>query len=151
MSATNRRKHRDQSPLASSHKLFADYPYPIINELDKTYKEKKSSDHSSYALASSRWYKDNFHKMFGILHNLRSVNSQTSIIQQSFKQVQIDGQGSKSIVNNLQKQTKPSSIKRIFAASMTTPMNEHEEENNKRPVRKIKMANINHQIDDDQD
>jgi hypothetical protein len=144
MSVTNRRKHREKSSTfspASSHKLFADYPYPIINELNKTYKQKESFDHSAYALASSRWYTNSFHKMFDILHNLRSVNLETSIIEQSFKQAQIDGSGSKSIVNNLQKKTKPTRIKRIFASPMTPPIHEHEEQNNKRHVRKIKTIN----------
>jgi len=138
MIVTRRRKHRDQSPLPSSHKLFADYPYPVITELTNVYKQQKSSDHSC-TLLSLQWYKDGFHKRFGMLHNLRRHGSSTSVIKPSFRQTQIDRCSSKSIVNNLQKEIQPTTrIKRILASSTSPPMNDQEEQKNKRHVQKTK-------------
>jgi hypothetical protein len=71
MPLIKRRKNRDQSSTSSpssSHKLFVDYPYPIITELAKTYKPQKKSDHL-HVLTILQQYKDNFHKLFGILHH----------------------------------------------------------------------------------
>jgi hypothetical protein len=144
-----RRKQRDQSSTTSpisSHKLFAGYPYPIIDELNE--KQEKLSDHS-LALISLQWYKDSFHKMFSISRGHHSHSSSTSITEQSFRQAYIDEHSSKAIVNNLQKETKPIRIQRVLATSISSPINEQKKQNNKRHVQKTNLKSINHKTDDD--
>lgn len=140
-------KQNDRSPTAS-HKLFVDYPYPMINELNKTYKHHKSSDHL-HDLVSLQWYKNGFHRMCGLLHNIRIHISPTSIVEQSFKQAHIDEHSSKAVVDNLKKQSKPTRIRRVLASSVRRPMDEEENgEEKEQNVQKI-IANVNHCIDDD--
>ena len=90
MIATKRHTQHDQSP---PKQLFADYPYPIINELSKTNKQEEPSDHT-HTLISVEWYRECFYKMSGMLHGLHRRNSPTSIIEQSFRQAHIDGSSS---------------------------------------------------------
>lgn len=151
MMLTKRHKHRDQSPtqsLSPSRKLFVDYPYPLITELNKIDKQQKLSDHS-HNLLSLRWYQGHFPKMFGILHSLRDHNSPTSILEQSFKQAHIDKCSSKVFVNNLQKETKPTRIKQILVTPTTPSINEDDEQSNEHHVQGIHNISLNHHIDDD--
>jgi hypothetical protein len=101
MIVTKRHKHRAQSPTESpspSNKLFVDYPYPIITELNEIHKQPKQAN-----LASLRRYIDCFHKMFNVLHGLHSHDSPTSTLEQSFRQANLNGRSSKTLDNNLQK------------------------------------------------
>jgi len=105
MIVTKRHKHRAQSPTESpspSNKLFVDYPYPIITELNETYKQPKQAHHP-HDLASLRRYTECFHKMFNVLHGLHSHDSPTSILEQSFRQANLNRRSPKTLVNKLQK------------------------------------------------
>jgi hypothetical protein len=88
--------------------------------------------------------------MSGMLHGLHRRNSPTSIIEQSFRQAHIDvSSSSAAIVNNLQKNTKPTRIKRILASSTTPLMNDQQGQTNESGVRRINLARLRHHIDDD--
>jgi hypothetical protein len=143
MIATKEHRSRTESS-ASSKKLFEDYPYPILTELSKTSKQRKSSAHR-HALRSLQWYRECFHRMFGMLH---THDTPTSILEQSFRQVHIDEISSETIVNNLQKTSKRTRIKYLFVTPTTTFMNDQEQTNESR-IRRINMAQLNHHIADD--
>ena len=125
MPLTKRSKCRVQSTTAipkPSHKLFADYPYPIFMELEKTYEKQKKSTHSC-AFVSLQWYKDNFHKLLHVLHDLRSHDSPISITAQSFRSTNIDERSLRVMANDLQTETKSTRNKRVLASSITAPSN----------------------------
>jgi hypothetical protein len=126
MIVTKRQKQHDPSPTPS-RKLFIDYPYPVMTELNRTYMHQESSDHP-HALPSLRWYKDCFHKMFGVINILHNHNTPISIIEKSFKQTHIDRRSSNVIVNDMQKKTKPCRTARVLASSMRQPKNDRDEE-----------------------
>ncbi|CAF1311765.1 unnamed protein product [Adineta ricciae] len=140
----------DQSATQALHhpkKLFVDYPYPILNELNKAYTEQQQRTHHSHDLASLRWYKDCFHKAFSILHGLSRDDSPSVLLEKSLKQSHLNKRISKSIVNDLQKKTKPTRVRRILASSMTPPPKD-EKDQNQLCVRVLKSADFDSQPND---
>jgi hypothetical protein len=137
MIVTKRHKHRAQSPTESpspSNKLFIDYPYPIITELNEIYTQSKQANHP-HDLASLRWYTDCFHKVFNVLHGLHSHDS---ILEQSFRQANINGRSSKTLVNSLQKKTQPTRVRKVLASSI----NNQDEQKDQRHVKKITIVSF---------
>lgn len=130
MLVKKRSKYRGQTAILtprSSQKLFADYPYPILMELNKTFEQPKKSTHLC-ALVSLQWYKDSFHKLFHVLHDPHGHSSPGPITEQLFQPAHIDESSSSMMTNDLPTQTKPARIKRILATSMTAPLNSQKEE-----------------------
>ena len=147
--------HQDGSPTsspASSRTLFAEYPYPEITELNKEYKKKKKSSYLPSSLTSLHWHRDNFDKMIGMLQNLHIHRSPSSILEQSFRQAHINGRSSNAIVSSLQKQTKPTRVRRILPSSMRSPINDDqpEETNTRRTRNRLRTKLNNLPINDDQ-
>lgn len=80
----------------STRKLFADYPYPILTELDQIYEQRQRRSSSS-KFKSSRWYKDNFRKLISLLQERDSDSTSNTIVEQSLRQNQLNAQSLKSI------------------------------------------------------
>ncbi|CAF0748537.1 unnamed protein product [Rotaria sordida] len=153
MPVIKRRKQYDHSPTqssSSSRKLFVDYPYPTLTELEKMYEQQqqKQSDHF-YTAKSLRRYKDYLNKMFDTLHGLQNHNSLTSTLEEPIKQSHIDEYSSKAHVNKLQKIIKSFHNKQLFARSIPSMINVHEEQNNEQHVRKQNMTSVNHHMNFD--
>ncbi|CAF1252699.1 unnamed protein product [Adineta ricciae] len=140
----------DQSATQTLHqpkKLFVNYPYPILNELNRAYTEQQERTHHSHDLASLRWYKDCFHKAFSVLHGLSRDDSPSALLEKSLKQSHLNKRISKNIVNDLQKKTKPTRVRRILASSMTPPPKD-EKDQNQRCVRVLKSVDFDQQPND---
>ena len=141
----------DQSTTQALHqpkKLFVDYPYPILNDLNRAYTEQQQRTHHSHDLASLRWYKDCFHKAFSVLHGLSRDDSPSTLLEKSLKQSHLNKCISESIVSDLQKKTKPTRVRRILASSMIPPPKD-EKGQNPRYVRVLKSVDLDQQLKDD--
>ncbi|CAF0800826.1 unnamed protein product [Adineta ricciae] len=97
--------------------------------------------------ASLRWYKDCFHKAFSVLHGLSRDDSPSALLEKSLKQSHLNKRISKNIVNDLQKKTKPTRVRRILASSMTPPPKD-EKDQNQRCVRVLKSVDFDQQPND---
>lgn len=83
------KQHASSQTHGKHRQLFADYPYPILTELNKAYEQRQKSSHSS-AFLSSKWYRANFRKLFAVLHDGRSHDSSSAIVKQSFRSTHLN-------------------------------------------------------------
>ncbi|CAF2420829.1 unnamed protein product [Rotaria sp. Silwood2] len=153
MLVIKRNKQRDQSPtqpLSSSRKLFADYPYPILTELEKAceQKQQKHSKHSYIPISLLR-YKDYLNKTFDTLNGFHNRNLLVSTLEKSVTQSNINRYLSKDHANNLQQKTKPIDNKQLFASSITPIINLDKGQHNQQHAEKQNMTNFYHEINHD--
>lgn len=137
MSRRKQRKQMTRSAVVTprpGRKLFVDYPYPVINELSKACEQHKSNSHL-HTLTSLKWCRNCFHRMFGVLHDIRGHISSNAIIEESLKHAHVDENSTKRVVNNLQEHTQPIQIqtrrKLAASSSMSPPMNGDERDDHR--------------------
>ena len=114
------KQHASSQTHGKHRQLFADYPYPILTELNKAYEQRHKSSHSS-SLVSSKWYKENFRKLIAVLHDGRSHDSSSAIVEQSFRSTHLN--------EYTPTRRKPADSPRISSDSITSTCTSSEEIN----------------------
>lgn len=149
MLSSKRQKNRPESSNSSpSHNLFADYPYPIINQLTEKQKREleRESKHRLSTLASLEWHRANFRKILSLLHD----QSPSSVFAESLRQARINDRSSKSMVNNLKKlSTTTTRVQRILASSMSSPLDDKNAELQQRRTHRRLKSKLEFSINDD--
>lgn len=107
---------------AACHKLFVDYPYPILTELENTCKPKQKVSKHSYTLAYLRRYRDYLNKMRSTFTGLTNHNSST--LMPSTQQPNIDRYQSQASVNNVSEEHQPMRTRKSLVSSINSEINE---------------------------
>ncbi|CAF0830583.1 unnamed protein product [Rotaria sp. Silwood1] len=149
MLVIKRCKQHDRSPTqssSSSHRLFADYPYPTLTKLEKTCEQQQKLYNHSHTPISLRRYKDYLNKMLSTLNSLHHHNSPISTPEQIVQQTDIDRYLSKAHVNNSQQKNRPTDNKQLFVSSTNSMIHVHNGQNNEQDVKGQNITNLDYHI-----
>ena len=124
--------HVSSRPSGSPRKLFADYPYPILTELDKIDEQRQRRASTSSKFKFSRWYKDNFRKLVGLSQERARDNTSKTIVERSLRQTQLNEHPLQAITID-----SPIRIETNSSSSISSPWNIAERANHVEDIQSI--------------
>ncbi|CAF3294849.1 unnamed protein product [Rotaria socialis] len=108
---------------ATCHKLFVDYPYPILTELENTCKPKQKLSKHSCTVSYLRRYRNYLNKMLSTFNGLTNHNSSTLMLDPSAQQPNIDRYQSQAFVNNVSEEHQSMRTRKSLVSSINAEIN----------------------------
>lgn len=131
---------------SSSQKLFVDYPYPLLAELERQCEKREKLSTSSYTLEYLRRYKDYLNRMLSSFNNLHNHGSSRLMLEKSA----IEGSSFKFQVKSLPERRELMNKTQFPARSINLMVNDSGEQSNEQNVLEQHMISPDDRIANNQ-